>query len=289
MCKGEEKDCKRRPIFLNHSRIKNNMHYYNFHIGDYSSHTRHLSPIEDIAYRRMLDYYYLHEQPIQADHIARKIGMKEYAEDVLIVLDEFFEKTDRGYINRRADAEIEQYNGFKEAGKRGAAKRWGKGSEKPVDSPPISEGNSPPNQGSIPTITHNPLPNNQEEGESAKRRSKSDEPKPVKPPPLSNPGFSELFMEKAWPFYLKVGRGKYKNRESQEVALRQLYKWSGGDEREAVEALAYAVANSYQGMKWYFEHKSQGKLSNDNGTTVQEFGELLGWIKTNPGLRRPDG
>lgn len=28
------------------------MHYYNFHIGDYASHTRHLSPIEDIAYRR---------------------------------------------------------------------------------------------------------------------------------------------------------------------------------------------------------------------------------------------
>lgn len=128
-----------------------------------------------------------------------------------------------------------------------------------------------------------------EEGESAKRGSKSDEPKPSKPSPLKNPGFSVEFVEKAWPFYLKVGRGKYKNQESQEVALRQLYKWAGGDEREAVEALAYAVANSYQGLKWYFEHKSQGRLNNVNGTTVEEFGELLGWIKTNPGLRRESG
>ncbi|MCP4984979.1 MAG: YdaU family protein, partial [Colwellia sp.] len=40
------------------------MHYYQFNIGDYTSHTSHLDPLEDIAYRRMLDWVYLHESPL---------------------------------------------------------------------------------------------------------------------------------------------------------------------------------------------------------------------------------
>ena len=54
------------------------MHYYSFHIGDYMSHTRHLSLIEDLAFRRLLDFYYLHEQPIKQRDIARQIGMREH-------------------------------------------------------------------------------------------------------------------------------------------------------------------------------------------------------------------
>ena len=34
------------------------MIYYPFHIGDYIAHTAHLDPIEDCAYRRLLDAYY---------------------------------------------------------------------------------------------------------------------------------------------------------------------------------------------------------------------------------------
>ena len=35
------------------------MNYYPFHVGDYIAHTAHLHPLEDIAYRRMLDLYYM--------------------------------------------------------------------------------------------------------------------------------------------------------------------------------------------------------------------------------------
>ena len=42
------------------------MNYYPFHIGDYASHTRHLTLMEDLAYRRLLDLYYLHERPLNA-------------------------------------------------------------------------------------------------------------------------------------------------------------------------------------------------------------------------------
>ena len=42
------------------------MNYYNFHIGDYARRTRHLSVIEDLFYRRLLDLYYTTEAPLVA-------------------------------------------------------------------------------------------------------------------------------------------------------------------------------------------------------------------------------
>ena len=85
------------------------MHYYNFHIGDYQSHTHHLSIIEDIAFRRLLDHYYLHELPIKQRTIARQIRMVEHEADVLSVLNEFFRDTPNGYIHPRADIEIKKF------------------------------------------------------------------------------------------------------------------------------------------------------------------------------------
>ena len=126
------------------------MHYYQFHIGDYMSHTRHLSLYEDLAYRRLLDFYFLHEQPIKHRDVARQIGMREHEEDVLTVLNEFFLSTPEGFVNPRADKEIQQYKEYSEAGKRGAAKRWSK--------PPHGEANSPPNATPIATNNHKPLP-----------------------------------------------------------------------------------------------------------------------------------
>ena len=129
------------------------MHYYQFHIGDYISHTRHLSLMEDLAYRRLLDFYFLHEQPIKHREIARQIGMRDHEEDVMTVLNEFFISTEDGFVSPRADKEIKQYKEFAEAGKRGAAKRWG--------TPPNGESNSPPNATPIATNNHKPITNNQ--------------------------------------------------------------------------------------------------------------------------------
>jgi len=73
------------------------------------SHTRHLSLLEDLAYRRLLDFYFLHEQPIKHRDAARQIGMREHEEDVLTVLNEFFLSTDDGFVNPRANKEIQEY------------------------------------------------------------------------------------------------------------------------------------------------------------------------------------
>ena len=43
------------------------MNYYPHHIGDYLKDTAHLTMIEDGAYRRLIDLYYLHEQPLPSE------------------------------------------------------------------------------------------------------------------------------------------------------------------------------------------------------------------------------
>jgi uncharacterized protein YdaU (DUF1376 family) len=106
------------------------MHYYQFNIGDYQSHTAHLSEIEDLAYRRLLDWYYLHESPIPDDipEIARQIRMRTHTESIAIVLQEFFELTKKGWSSVRANREIAK-TGEKSAKASASAKaRWNKGS-----------------------------------------------------------------------------------------------------------------------------------------------------------------
>jgi uncharacterized protein YdaU (DUF1376 family) len=106
------------------------MHYYQFNIGDYDSHTKHLDLFEDLAYRRLLDLYYLHERPLNASlaSVARQINMREYEEKIKIVLEEFFELTPDGWINARADREINHFRSKIEqasrAGKASAERRF---------------------------------------------------------------------------------------------------------------------------------------------------------------------
>jgi uncharacterized protein YdaU (DUF1376 family) len=135
------------------------MHYYQFNIGDYASHTRHLTNLEDLAYRRLLDAYYLQERPLNAGvtAVARQINMRDHEAEVKAVLEEFFELTEDGWANRRADQEIAKYQEFIAAGKRGAAKRWGKGELKVSLSGANGEGNSPPNATPMVNNNHKPI------------------------------------------------------------------------------------------------------------------------------------
>ena len=136
------------------------MHYYSFHIGDYKSHTHHLMLMEDLAYRRLLDHYYLHQAPIKQRDIARQIGMRDQEQDVLTVLNEFFVSTDDGFINPRADKEIAAYTLMAEAGKRGAEKRWNKAGDSPPIAPLLPP-LTPPNSNHEPlTINHEPKDTN---------------------------------------------------------------------------------------------------------------------------------
>ena len=118
------------------------MHYYQFNIGDYHSHTLHLSEIEDLTYRRLLDWYYLHETPIPLDEseVSRQIRMRSHTESIAIVLREYFECTEDGWIHHRANKEIAKAGDKSEKASASAKARWSKKDANAL--PPLSESNA---------------------------------------------------------------------------------------------------------------------------------------------------
>ena len=88
------------------------MHYYQFNIGDYVKSTRHLSPIEDLIYRRLLDLCYDTEKPLPEDpaKIARLIGLSENLTETQAILEDYFIKTQKGYIQKRVQKELKKYS-----------------------------------------------------------------------------------------------------------------------------------------------------------------------------------
>jgi uncharacterized protein YdaU (DUF1376 family) len=111
------------------------MNYYPFHIGDYASATRHLSWDEDAAYRRLLDVYYKTETPLPlaVSQVCRLVlaTTDTQREAVQIVLEEFFVKTDAGWVNSRADEEIDAARAKQQQQREKANKRWHKPDAEP--------------------------------------------------------------------------------------------------------------------------------------------------------------
>lgn len=105
------------------------MHYYQFNIGDYSSHTKGLSLIEDLAYRRLIDEYYLAEQAFNgcSADVARLIGLRDNLQEVEYVLNRYFTKECDSWNHGRIDSDIADYHQKQEkrsnAGKKSAEAR----------------------------------------------------------------------------------------------------------------------------------------------------------------------
>ena len=126
------------------------MHYYQFNIGDYASHTNHLDPLEDIAYRRMLDWCYTHERPLPADvqEIARLIRMRDHAAAIKDVINEFFERVEDGWFSTRVQREIEHFHSkIEQASRAGKASAERRANARSTDVQP--------------TNNHKPITNNQ--------------------------------------------------------------------------------------------------------------------------------
>lgn len=102
------------------------MRHFAHHIGDYAAATRHLSFVEDAAYRRLLDRYYQDEKPLPADlaAVVRLAGArtKDERQAVANVLSEFFLLGDDGYRQARADREIETYRAKAQAARENGTK-----------------------------------------------------------------------------------------------------------------------------------------------------------------------
>lgn len=113
------------------------MHHYPFHPGDYLLATCHLDPMHDLAYRRLLDYYYSEEKPIPDDNqrVSKRIRLEtSVVEDVL---KEFFKLTEKGWEHTRCEAEIAHFNDRVKSCKSNGMKggRPKKTNGKPIDNP----------------------------------------------------------------------------------------------------------------------------------------------------------
>jgi len=119
------------------------MIWYKFFLGDYIRDTHHLADAEDLAYRRLIDLYMMSESPIPLDTklVSRKVRLDE--DIVVVVLDEFFERTEDGYRNARCDKEIAKYQHQVSMNRQSAAKG---GRPKKTESDSKSKPNHIPNQ-----------------------------------------------------------------------------------------------------------------------------------------------
>lgn len=180
------------------------MHYYQFNIGDYAGHTRNLSLMEDLAYRRLLDAYYLSERPFNgcSTDVARDIGMRDQVDAVEYVLSKFFEQTPDGWRNKRADSEIAQYTAKKQqasnAGKASAQRR--SNARSTTVQQPLANGSTDVQ----PTNNHKPITNNQEtvvdaaEAASPAKQARARQQSVPKPDDVSDQAWSDwLALRKA--------------------------------------------------------------------------------------------
>ncbi len=122
----------------------------------------HLSEIEDLTYRRLLDWYYLHESPIPLDlnEVSRQIRMRSHSDCIATVLQEFFERTADGWIHHRANKEIEKVGDKSQKASASAKARWNK----------VSDANALPTQSECNAI-HNTLPITQDTEHKTQKRA----------------------------------------------------------------------------------------------------------------------
>ena len=104
------------------------MNYYEHHLGDYLRDTAHLSMLEDGAYRRLLDAYYIREQPLPSElrEVYRLVraASKQDREAVDVVLREFFQQTAGGWTHKRCTEEIARFQDKQAKARRSAEARW---------------------------------------------------------------------------------------------------------------------------------------------------------------------
>ena len=104
------------------------MNYYEHHLGDYMRDASYLSMVEEGAYRRLLDAYYIAEKPLPTDVLQcikiSRAAKKSEQDAVKYVLGKFFEKRPDGYHQARADKEIARFLEKRSKAKASADARW---------------------------------------------------------------------------------------------------------------------------------------------------------------------
>lgn len=169
------------------------MNFYPFHIGDYASATRHLTWMEDAAYRRLLDVYYVKEGPLPTEkrqvYRLAVASTEEQREAIDTVLEEFFELTDSGYTHMRCEDEIAHAVDKRNKAAQSANTRWSNAKNKGDALPAQGERNANASNEACERIHEacegnapNPNPNpNPKVNTRAPSRKRDPSPSPARP------------------------------------------------------------------------------------------------------------
>jgi len=113
------------------------MHYFKFNIKDYHFATKHFNYIEHGAYLLLMSVYYETEKPLPLNiNEVTKTCMARNEEEInaiKYVLENFFTKTEDGYVQKRAMAELNQYKSNGEKRSYASNVRWAKHKNKDSD------------------------------------------------------------------------------------------------------------------------------------------------------------
>lgn len=201
------------------------MNYYSFHVGDFAAHTSHLYPMEELAYRRMLDQYYLSESPLplDAERVARLIGMRDQSAMVEELLSEYFLKSEDGWHNKRADEEILKYQAKASRATAANLSRW---SEKKSD----IRTKSVPNQEPITKKTY------------IKKNKVADAPL-VFPEQLDTEEF-----KRSWDQYINYRKERKLSALKASSIASKLQEMAGWGHQAAIRSIGNTISNGWQGL-----------------------------------------
>ncbi|MDR3015214.1 MAG: YdaU family protein [Delftia acidovorans] len=257
------------------------MNYYPFHIGDYVSATRHLSWDEDCAYRRLLDTYYTTEGALPAElrAVCRLVlaTTTEQREAVEIVLKEFFELTEAGWVNSRADKEIEVMRGKQEKQRERANKRWAKKPEGGDEQAPSNTGNGNGSTGASAGDEHAAMPRHEESDATASEvHANAMPPTPTPTPtptPINTPSNEGVTRKRSttparpadvpdnvWNDFLAVRKAK--RAPLTDTALEGIAREAAKAGLSLADAIAYCCEAGWQGFNagWYAERRGVGRV-----------------------------
>ena len=188
--------------------------------------------MEDLAYRRLLDAYYLGERALNGcvSDVARSVGMVEHLEAVGYVLKTYFQHDGDQFSNKRCDAELAHYLDKKEknssAGKASAQRRL----DKKATSVEILATDVQP------TMNHEPVTSNQEPVTKGRRQAQA--------PNLVLPDWINRVHWDAWH---SSPKRKKATGEQRCMAVAKLSEWRDAGQDHA-GALENAAVGGYQGL-----------------------------------------
>ena len=265
------------------------MHYYSFNVGDYIKDTSHLSLIEDLAYRRLIDLYYTTEAAIDPNikAIARKIRMSEHEQVIETILGEFFtQNTDGFWENKRCQNDLDLIYKKSQKARESAKARWSGNKETQKESESNADGMRTHSERNAEGMLHNtqyPIPNTQNTEPKEKQSAKAPAKKTQKAAFVLPDWFTDSDV-KNWDAWNSIAKRRNATHAQLAISLEKLSKWrdKGVDWSRALENSAVggwqglfepAQVGASNGSQRGVFNKAQAIQDANNAVVAQMFGD----------------